>query len=799
MHQQPKSRGLAALAILVLLAVSAPPTVAQDRPESVLRVLSWNSFNLPTIAGEMGNVNMDEEKRGRLVARILKESGYDVIALNEVFDETVRDALIEEAESGPGRFRFVVEDLDGGGSEDSGLMLLSRLDPVRFTAPEPDGFQHQTSSMPSGPIIEGTAQPFTGTDAEYLDTRNCADMDVWTKTDGETPSWIPGSGGNCLVAFHRFRSCTHEPPETVDDVPEAVLDPFFPLGAECDAGKGVAYVRLKQRNGRFLDVFWSHTQATLRTPEYEAPLPDFLGARDGQMAEIAAMVRRWSDPGSRDAAILGDLNIDGLQKDGGFIEEYRKQLAGNADSRFGALGFRDLWPLSSTKEDPGPTYSARNDHNPPKTPDERLDYILWRDLKGRDTCDQQPRIERHFDHVTTGHATIDLSDHFGVGAALRLRSAATDLQAEPCSPSLAKPLAELLPTGVMQGTLAVPGACQWMRIDQGTWTVTNLSAPTLVMRAFLVRDVSEPLAFFRGDEVLQSVRKTRDEVQVALEEPFLVQMCWQEPTRTGLYRVRVSPNVGADPEHPVVLPLNRPVPLSFGNQFGANPTTKLWTVAVVPKTFSGDGHKLRLDLGDHASTKLRAGTAPVGGPAPVITWLNSLTSSEGILDAGAHGGAAKTEIHAVIEREPPASPGATVAFSARVLTDHHEVTLGVLECIEQEDSTGDDTVRMTYAADGKKLEIVKLGDFDEGQDTNLSTRAKLGRNWVRGDVKITLFDQDGEDLENDVTSGNALDNLGTVTIPKFSSDPPETEEKLEDSGKFTQDEANSRLEYVRRR
>ena len=160
----------------------------------------------------------------------------------------------------------------------------------------------------------------------------------------------------------------------------------------------------------------------------------------------------------------------------------------------------------------------------------------------------------------------------------------------------------------MQGTLAVPGACQWMRIDQGTWTVTNLSAPTLVMRAFLVRDVSEPLAFFRGDEVLQSVRKTRDEVQVALEEPFLVQMCWQEPTRTGLYRVRVSPNVGADPEHPVVLPLNRPVPLSFGNQFGANPTTKLWTVAVVPKTFSGDGHKLRLDLGDHASTKLRAGT-----------------------------------------------------------------------------------------------------------------------------------------------------------------------------------------------
>jgi len=109
-------------------------------------------------------------------------------------------------------------------------------------------------------------------------------MDVWWKgqpNDGEVDSWISGNE-NCLVAFHRYRACTSETPSG------------SPFGSECDAGKGVAYVRLRQTNGRELDVFWSHTQATLRTPEYDVPLPKFEKQRRKQLEELAAMVAHWS-------------------------------------------------------------------------------------------------------------------------------------------------------------------------------------------------------------------------------------------------------------------------------------------------------------------------------------------------------------------------------------------------------------------------------------------------------------------------------------------------------------------------
>ena len=780
-------RAVAALSVIALTSLilaGCDPPPQPVRREGVLRVLSWNTFNLPTIAGEMGQVNLDEEDRGRLVARLLKRSGYEVIALNEVFDETVRDALIEEAESGSDAFRFVVEDLDGGGLEDSGLVLLSRLEPIRFDAPAPVPGQH--GGIP--PFIgAGFTEPFSGT-AAYHDTRHCAHMDVWWKghgDDGEVDAWVGDAGANCLIAFHRYRACTDETP---DD---------SPFGAECEAGKGVGYVRLQQQNGAPLDVFWSHTQATLRAPEYELPLPDFATERREQLEELAAMVEHWSPADERDSLIMGDLNVDGLKAPDA-PQEYGKLLAEGPGSLLGRMGFRDLWPEAAPREDAGASYAHRNDHVGTELPEERLDYLLWRDRNGGDICDQHPRVERHFDAHRPSGATVDLSDHYGVGGELRRRARDTGGD-EPCSPSLARPLEALLPSAEMAGTLAVPGACHWLRIEQGTWTVVNLTAPPLSLSAYAASDISEPLDFFRGDTELESLRKAGDEAQVAVDEPFLLKICWQDPSRTGAYRIKVAPNVGADPAHPVVLTLNRNERLGFGQQFGVNPGTLLWTLVRLPKTFSGDPHALQAELGGHSSTGLRVGTAPVGSASPPITWIGGFSTGAGIQAAGSFGGAGAQELHLVVERKPPDDPTAAVSFRARAITDHHEVGLQVLECREQEDATGDDRVRMTYAADGKTLEIVDLGDFDEGQDVNLSGHSTLGLNWVKGPVAITVYDQDGEDLEDDVTSGNALDNLGTVVIDDMGGLPPPQGESIDGSGTFTQDEADYRLDHRRRR
>lgn len=764
------------LFLAVLVSGSCKKTeIPQD---DVLRILSWNTFNLPTIAGEMGQINMDEKERGKLVAQLLKQSPYQVIALNEVFDETVRGALIEEAESGPNAFQFVVEDLDGGGKEDSGLVLFSRLEPIRFPAPEPIIGQH--GGLPG---IPGSNQPFPGTD-EYLDTRSCAAMDVWWRgqpNNGEVKPWVSGNE-NCLIAFHRYRACTDVTPAGE------------PAGAECDAGKGVAYVRLRQPNGRALDVFWSHTQATLTHPEYDLPLPDFDTARRKQLEELAAMVKHWSPPLSRDVAILGDLNVDGRGAPEG-KDEYMKRMA-PVDSLFGKMGFRDLWPESAPKKDQGLTYAHRNDHVPTEVPQERLDYVLWRDRDGGNSCAQHPFVERKFDYLRPTGGTIDLSDHFGVGTELRARS--RDIPGggeEPCTPLQAKEVASL-PNAEMKGRLDVRGACHWLRFEPGTWTVTSFSNDLMRLSAWDAADISEPVQFFRGDAQLDHAEK-QDEVQVASDVPFYLKICWQNIAKTGDYRIRVAPNVGADPQHPVVISLNRSGNLVYGTQFGANPNPLLWTLVKLPKTFSGDAHLLDVALSPVGFASVRVGTADVGASSPSISWVGGFANDWGAKPIGPFGGPAEKEKFIVVERQQ--LNGQTLHFQLQPVTDHHEVRLGVLECIEQEDSTGDDRIRMTYSADGKELKIVDLGDFDEGQDVNLSSHSSLGVNWVKGPVKISIYDQDGSDLENDPTSGNALDHLGTITISDFVGVPPAFEQAENSSGSFTLDEANYRLDHRKRR
>ena len=782
-HPNPPSmlphRLLLSLAVGTLLFSACRKPVVSN--EKVLTILSWNTFNLPTIAGEQGQVNLDEDERGRTVARVLKNSGYQVIALNEVFDETVRDALVKEAESGPNAFQFVVEDIDGGGMEDSGLLLLSRLEPVRFTAPEPLGGQHA-----SFPYVPGLAIPFPGTD-EYLDTRNCADMDVWWKgqpNDGEVDAWVPGATSNCLVAFHRYRACTSEAPDGFN----------LGIGAECDAGKGVAFVRLRRPNEEPLDVFWSHTQATLRPPEYSEP-PDWATARASQLKELAAMVKQWSPEGERDAVILGDLNVDGAKA---LQDEYRKLIETGSNSLFGKLGFRDLWIESAPVEDEGFTWSHRNDHVPESSAQERLDYVLWRDRKGDASCGQHTFVERKYDVQRPGGTTIDLSDHFGVGVHMRPRDLAPDgVLIEPCSPRTARTIESLQPQGEMKGALRSPGACHWLRAPAGTYTITSYTSDPLQISAWLFDDISEEVAFFRGDAELGHVEK-QDEAQVAVDKPFYLKLCWRDPERTGDYHIRVGPNTGADPEHPVVLTLNRYSTLKFGNQYGMNPSNKLWTLVQLPKTFAKDPHALTSVMLAHPG-KVRVGTAPAGTSPPPISWITGFEPLWGSKSAGSFGGASQQELLFVVEREPPANPADGLTLEFRVFSDHHEVTLTRLECLTQEDDTGDDRVRMTYVADGKTLSIIDLGDFDEGQDANLSGHSKLGVNWVRGDVRITIFDQDGSDLENDPTSGNALDNLGTITISAFGGIPPATAQVQNGSGSFTQDGANYRLDHRKRR
>lgn len=754
----------------LVLGLSLAACAATAQENRVYRVATWNVFALPTIAGQSGQVNLDDEERGKTIARLLKNSGYDVIALNEVFDEDIRDGLVEEATSGPDAFSFVVPDIDVSGRyEDSGLVLLSRLAPVRFPAQVAIPGQHEFNPDSSNQI--GYALPFPGTD-RYEDTQRCAEMEVWIRGQGDVDS---RTSAGCLIAVHQFRACTEEAPDGE------------PAGAECDSGKGVAFVRLRQPDGIPLDVFWTHMQANLGPPEYEDP-PDFVGQRQRQLRELIAMIGQWSAP-DRDAVVLGDTNIDGFATPLAPLE-YGISLAPGGGSALGRLGFVDLWPRESSPEDWGASYSERNDHVS-RPPEQRLDYLLWRSASDSDICGQHPRVERRFDWVRADGTTVDLSDHYGVGSEIR-----RVMRNDPCSPARARRM-QKPDEDTFFGNLPIPGACQWVRIDAGTWTLTNLSAFEMRITAHPASDLSETLPYFRGEETLRGRQDhEQGESQIAADGPFYLKACWRESGRWGTYRFRVARNLGEDPEHPIVLILNRWQQGFFRAQVGSTPTTRLWALVQLPATFSGGAHSLGIDRGGHP-VKLRYGTARTATDAP--QWHSLFDHEATLLSAGAFGGATAQEVFVLIEREPPDDPAIEVSFTLRTTSDHHRVELAVLECVEQEDATGDDRIRMTYAADGRTVSIVDLGDFDESQDVNLASHPQLGSNWVSGPVQVSIYDQDGEDLEDDLVSGGALDHLGTITIPGFAGPSYGMPEVAGAAGRFNLDDADYRLQYTRSR
>ncbi|MEV8097726.1 endonuclease/exonuclease/phosphatase family protein [Kitasatospora sp. NPDC085879] len=203
-------RVLARAAATSILAAAS--TVTSTPPASAhtgetYRVMTYNIQALPPSAGsgDLSQVyGMDQENRARLIAdRILAED-YDIITLNEAFDEDVRRVLL--AMLSPAYPHHVDQLLSPGSGveEDSGLMLFSRF-PIRRT-----GEQNALECVDPA--------PHAGT---HL-------MD-------------------CRAQFHRYEAGDHP-----DDL----------------AQKGIAHVQVDNpAAGRPLDVFFTHTQSDNRGDE----------------------------------------------------------------------------------------------------------------------------------------------------------------------------------------------------------------------------------------------------------------------------------------------------------------------------------------------------------------------------------------------------------------------------------------------------------------------------------------------------------------------------------------------------
>ncbi|MBE0595570.1 MAG: endonuclease/exonuclease/phosphatase family protein, partial [Gemmatimonadales bacterium] len=243
-------------------------------------------------------------RRAEVLADRIRDGGYDLILLTEVFSGRARRILVGKlARDYPWNVQYI-------GSkrmlrEDSGLMLLSRLP---FDAlPTSSRFHH--------PRVRASAS-------------------------GTTPDWTH-------VWFVEYTDCSH---------------------SDCLAGKGAGYVRVRPGGTAIKVFFTHmQARYDHHSPRKQARTRDIRRAQLQQLADLVReALGADGDPGEP-AIILGDFNVDGARSANGHSppsgpdgDEWRSMLEHlNGLFRDGVI---DVWDRYAPGADPGHTFSTRVPH-----------------------------------------------------------------------------------------------------------------------------------------------------------------------------------------------------------------------------------------------------------------------------------------------------------------------------------------------------------------------------------------------------------------------------------------------------
>ncbi|MDH3380164.1 MAG: hypothetical protein OEQ39_24850, partial [Gammaproteobacteria bacterium] len=427
----------------------------------------------PLCLGELAFVTSKDAEN---IALALKQSGFDVVSLNEVFDqndegkEKIKSVLADS----PYQFWVKYVDVFGGGiNEDSGLMLFSKF-------------------------------PF-----ELIPSKNYT-----PKPDNETSY---GNDSNRVV-FDKFQDCT---------------------GHDCKSDKGVLYVRLKHSgNSRLIHLFVTHLQASysdseknidadIRCKQVMAITPlDCTGpyydvnntpvyswnswnAMSKYISSLPIPETFASFSNDQWILLLGDFNIDGVgavsdeqypnSTDPTLIKSGPAEHQNTVGALLNAkpeLPLFDAWTTTTSERDLGLT-----------TGEERLDYIVasrrTNPIKNESLCVQ---------HIWNPPALEALSDHRAVAADI-------NLVAPQCSPRSALRVPDTS-MGIQIGgqktkiaenfeaTIRFPGGMQWWRLDEpGTYSIAVESfGNDLKIELYEASDLSHPLA---GDYLLEKTEITK--------------------------------------------------------------------------------------------------------------------------------------------------------------------------------------------------------------------------------------------------------------------------------------------------
>lgn len=541
--------------------------------------------SLSQLQGGLAGDCQVEERANQVADKIISNENngihYDVIAINEAWDEDGKDIIVGKLENIFPHYISYIDAIDSD-PEDSGLMLFSKL-PFK--------------ELPYHPLeyVDGVSWGHKYT----ADTLGSADVNDET------------------VAYEEYSKCEND---------------------DCYAAKGAALVQVVKHDKIYTIVF-THTQA-----DYPDEGQFNQGVRDSQLAETRSLIAETltGKPNSEvsnmelqrhDIFVLGDLNIpytpydkkpQDACKDTSF--EWKKHF-GQPALHFGNF-IRDAWFYTSSCNDSGFTSNFGTES--------RLDYILYNDYKNA-----FPLVG---DHLCVQHIKLDftgISDHQGIVAELNTPAPHCSPSEAWEDPHLT--ITQLL-NGNSQYVSDVPdywlkkdsdnnpleikhtGSVQWIKINEkGTYSFATTRSESadntwvdnaLDIEVYASTDLTNPLSQYKDAVKTSTVcekdnydgiaaprfncRDVEARTWAIAEAPFFVKIFDRAADWTGQYKLLVDKHMCSSIEDIcILLPGEKPHDPQLIDDKPLNAEDKAWFRIDMEKAFSGKPQKVLFYVHDN--------------------------------------------------------------------------------------------------------------------------------------------------------------------------------------------------------
>ena len=671
-----------------------------------MEVLADTSFIDPTTTAE----ERAEESADNILA---SSHDYDIVCLNEVFDEDAREIFVARLR---GRFPYGVIKAD--------YLHLGVMWP----------------GLPPIPINPAAAA---------LTVTGIAFLAGWAELGA------PKAEDSGVMLFSRWPFEARPLTDTIIGLlnPFAVsqLTPiglpvvdFLPFADSTAndkwAAKGLVHARFVRPDRRTVDIFATHTQADEHKVSEEA---------ETRRKQFEAMEQRVKEAIADRAGddlylLLGDLNVPGGQElvD---LDDTTKEW-GDLFRAGGPAGnlLIDAWGREQAVGAPGlrdDGTTASVDYAPPR---QRLDYVLRN--PGSPIAAQHVYVDHDVELVPPGMEDVGskLSDHSPLGIDL--------FRVHPDNaPQRAK---ELRPDPNDEDDNGLFDALvRWYRIDaDATYAIKLWSAQRVGYEVYLDTDLSQPWPQYRKE-----FHPDYGEKFVLPDAPFLIKVAMRDRGSEASYQLRVRRFTGASRWEAVQLVPGRPVTYSFpqpGTMLSTHDPSMPWNTDDA-MWFRFDAPEVSLDPIPMALS-LRAS----GSPAVLAVGLDDGAAVHQIDETRSHGDPVQLEWKAhpgdrhfvTVRREDTSQP---LDFD---IEGTIPVTLFVggqagtpeIVCAKETSGWGSDDIALSFSADSTLVRDIKnneVGDMDGADVRGLATFLTSDIAFVN-DLTVTVIEEDWPDADD---------------------------------------------------